>query len=95
MAKRAGLGLDIVIGRKKQLPEGAEAGDNLILMGDCLKGLSKKIGGDCLFVPGCPPVEAFPYWTIVDREEQPGMNATRERHEAEEKIFKEKLYGEG
>ena len=62
-------------------------------MGDCLKGLSKKIGGECLSVPGCPPVEAFPYWTIVDREEQPGSNATRERHEEEEKIFKEKLYG--
>ena len=86
-------GLNIVIGRKKQLPEGVQPGKNLILMGDCLKGLNKKIGGDCLSVPGCPPVEAFPYWTIVDREEQPGENATRERHEAEEKIFKEKLYG--
>ncbi len=62
-------------------------------MGDCLKGLRKKIEGDCLFVPGCPPVEAFPYWTIVDREEQPGENASRERHEVEEKLFKEKLYG--
>ena len=86
-------GLDIVIGRKKKLPEGVQPGKNLILMGDCLKGLKKKIDGDCLHVPGCPPVEAFPYWTIVDREEQPGENASRERHEAEEKIFKENLYG--
>ena len=86
-------GLDIVIGRKKKLPEGVQPGGELILMGDCLKGLKKKIDGDCLFVPGCPPVEAFPYWTIVDREGQPGENASRERHEAEEKIFKEKLCG--
>jgi uncharacterized protein (DUF362 family) len=86
-------GLNIIIGRKKQLPEGVQPGKDLILMGDCLKGLKKRIGGDCLSVPGCPPVEAFPYWTIVDREEQPGENASRERHEAEEKIFKEKLYG--
>ena len=86
-------GLDLVVGRKKKLPEGVRPGKDLILMGDCLKGLRKKIDGECLFVPGCPPVEAFPYWTIVDREEQPGENASRERHEEEEKIFKEKLYG--
>jgi uncharacterized protein (DUF362 family) len=86
-------GLNIIIGRKKKLPEGVQPGKDLILMGDCLKGLGKKIDGNCLSVPGCPPVEAFPYWTIVDREEQPGENASRERHEAEEKIFKEKLYG--
>ena len=30
---------------------------------------------------------------VVDREEQPGENATRERHEEEEKLFKERLYG--
>jgi hypothetical protein len=89
----ANKGLDIVIGRKKELPEGIHPGSNLILMGDCLKGLRKKIAGECLFVPGCPPVEAFPYWTIVDREEQPGEKASRERHEQEEKLFKKNLYG--
>jgi hypothetical protein len=85
-------GLHILVGRKKAIPEGLEDRDDLILMGDCIKGLRKKIdkaGGGYLFVPGCPPVEGFPYWTIVDREEQPSPGVladpgrARQRNEEE------------
>jgi uncharacterized protein (DUF362 family) len=85
-------GLNIMVGRKKVIPEGLEGERDLILMGDCIKGLRKKIdkaGGGYLFVPGCPPVEGFPYWTIVDREEQPSPKVledpgrARQRNEEE------------
>jgi uncharacterized protein (DUF362 family) len=85
-------GLNIMVGRKKVIPEGLEGRRDLILMGDCIKGLKKKIekaGGGYLFVPGCPPVEGFPYWTIVDREEQPSAEVladpgrARQRNEEE------------
>jgi uncharacterized protein (DUF362 family) len=85
-------GLNIMVGRKKVVPEGLEGERDLILMGDCIKGLRKKIekaGGGYLFVPGCPPVEGFPYWTIVDREEQPSPKVledpgrARQRNEEE------------
>jgi uncharacterized protein (DUF362 family) len=85
-------GLNIMVGRKKVIPEGLEGRRDVILMGDCIKGLKKKIekaGGGYLFVPGCPPVEGFPYWTIVDREEQPSAKVledpgrARQRNERE------------
>jgi hypothetical protein len=85
-------GLNILVGRKKKLPEELEGKGDLVLMGDCIKTLKKKIekvGGECLFIPGCPPVEGFPYWTIVDREEQPSPKVladpgkARERNEEE------------
>ena len=85
-------GLNIFLGRHKKLPEGILKEKDIILHGDCTLGLKKKIekaGGSCLHVPGCPPVEPFPYWTIVDREEQPTEKSTRERHNDEEIIFRE------
>jgi uncharacterized protein (DUF362 family) len=88
----ANKGFQIICGRKQKLPEELMRRDDLILMGDCIKGLKKKIekaGGSYLSIPGCPPVEAFPYWTIVDREEQPSQGllenpaSARERNEEE------------
>ena len=89
-------GTNIVIGRKKELPEGAQPGKNLILMGDCLRPLRKKIGGDCVFVAGCPPFESSAYRGMVDREDQiERAPDARERHSRESKIFMERLYGQG
>ncbi len=87
-------GLHIVLGRHKKIPEGVEFGKDLILQGDCTMALKKKIekaGGECLHVPGCPPVEPFPFWTIMDREEQPTERSSRERHVAEDEIFQKWL----
>jgi uncharacterized protein (DUF362 family) len=87
-------GLNILVGRKKVIPKGLEGERDMILMGDCIKGLRKKIdkaGGEYLYIPGCPPVEGFPYWTIVDREEQPSPQVledpgrARQRNEEEGK----------
>ncbi|MDY6796212.1 MAG: hypothetical protein SWK76_13195 [Actinomycetota bacterium] len=67
-------GAQIVIGGKKGIPEELEPGRNLILVGDCLKPLKKKIekaSGECVFAVGCPPLEPFPYWAIRDRVDQP------------------------
>jgi hypothetical protein len=96
----ANEGLQIICGRKKKLPEELLERDDLILMGDCIKGLKKKIekaGGSYLSIPGCPPVETFPYWTIVDREQQPGPGllenppSGRQRHEEESEKLEEWL----
>ena len=91
-------GIHIVLGRHNKIPEGIEFGKDLVLMGDCSLALKKKIeraGGTCLHVPGCPPGEPAPAWTIVDRK-QFGEGITdpgeiRERQVEEEKIFKEWL----
>jgi hypothetical protein len=67
-------GAQIVIGRKKGIPEGLKPGKDLILVGDCLKPLKKKIekaGGECVFAVGCPPLEILPYWALRDRVDQP------------------------
>jgi uncharacterized protein (DUF362 family) len=67
-------GAQIVIGRKKGIPEELKPGKDLILVGDCLKPLKKKIekaGGECIFAVGCPPLELLPYWALMDRVDQP------------------------
>ncbi len=54
----------------------------------------EKAGGTCLHIPGCPPGEPAPAWTIVDRKEfLEGMDPgdVRKRHVEEEKIFKKWL----
>jgi uncharacterized protein (DUF362 family) len=88
-------GIHIVLGRHRKIPEGIEFGKDLVLMGDCSLALKKKIekaGGMCLHVPGCPPGEPAPAWTIVDRKQfgegiaDPGE--VRKRQVEEEKIFK-------
>ena len=87
-------GSHIIIGRKKGLPEGIQPGKDVLLMGDCLKPLRKKIHGDCVFVAGCPPLESASYRGFVDREDQiERASDARERHTRESKIFMEKLYG--
>jgi len=90
-------GIHIVLGRHKKIPDGVEFGKDLILMGDCSLALKKKIekaGGTCLHVPGCPPGEPAPAWTIADRKqfgEDMDPGDVRSRHVEEEKIFKEWL----
>jgi len=67
-------GAQIVIGRKKGIPEGLKPGKDLILVGDCLRPLKKRIeeaGGECVFAVGCPPLEILPYWALRDRVDQP------------------------
>ena len=87
-------GLHIVLGRKPPIPERFESDDVCLLFGDCTGPFRKRIekaGGKCLQVSGCPPVEPFPYWTIMDREEQPTEKASRERHTEEDRVFKQWL----
>jgi uncharacterized protein (DUF362 family) len=89
-------GMHIVLGRHVRLPEGAEPGKDLLLMGDCSEALKKRIekaGGTCLHVGGCPPGEPLPGWMIVDRGD-PQFNDTadvRKRQVEEEKLFKDWL----
>lgn len=75
----------IVLGRKKQLPEGVDP-KSLILVGNCLKNHRKK----GIWVEGCPPGEPTPLWAIVDRREQAEIiEGARERMAAEEKLWRE------
>lgn len=87
-------GCHIFIGRKKSLPAGVEPGNDVILIGECLRPLRKKIGGKCAFVSGCPPLEPWPYRAIEEREDQlepkPGA---REKNDKETSLLLEKLYG--
>jgi len=92
-------GVNVLVGRKKALPEGLEPGRDLILVGDCLRPLKRKIenaGGECVFVTGCPPLEPLPYWAIRDRTDQPDpvaladekiREAARLEVEEENKVF--------
>jgi hypothetical protein len=67
-------GIDIIMGRMKEIPGGIAYGNDLILVGDCTQFLKKKIeaeGKTCLHVAGCPPGEPLPYWAIIDRKSQP------------------------
>lgn len=87
------IGSDIIIGRAKELPEGVQPGKNLVLMGDCLRPLRKKLGNNCVFIAGCPPVESGSYMGLVDREDQIERAANaRERHTRDSKLFMEKFY---
>jgi len=56
-------GISIVFGRKKSLPVGVKAGKNLILVGDCVK----KYRDQGIWIAGCPPIEPFPIYGILDR----------------------------
>jgi hypothetical protein len=93
-------GIDIVLGRMKDIPEGVKFGKNLILVGDCTKSLKKKIeseGKECLHVAGCPPGEPLPYWALIDREDQPSHKAlsnpekSRQRMEEETELLLKKI----
>lgn len=87
-------GLHYILGRHRQIPKGSLDGEMIILQGDCTKPLKEMIenaGGRCLHIPGCPPGEPFPAWTIVDREAHPCARASRERQVEEETHFKKWL----
>jgi uncharacterized protein (DUF362 family) len=86
-------GANIILGRKKSLPEGVQPGKDLILVGDCLRPLRKKIGKDCVFIAGCPPMESSAYRGFADHKDQIERAADqRERHNRESKTFMEKFY---
>jgi len=77
-------GIDIVVGPKKELPKGVRAGNNLILVGDCLKKYRKH--GH--WASGCPPLEPLPLWAITDREDQTELTVEgRKRLEEEGEVF--------
>lgn len=73
----------IVLGRKKELPEGVDP-RNLILCGTCLAKHRDK----GIWIKGCPPGEPAVVWAIVDRRDQidPPDNV-RERMAEEEKVW--------
>ncbi len=89
-------GLHIVLGRHRKIPEGTDFGNNLVLMGDCSVGVKKRIeqaGKTCLHVPGCPPGEPLPAWTIIDRGAPPAADiaGVRRRQVREDELFREWL----
>jgi hypothetical protein len=93
-------GTNIILGRMKDIPEGISFGNNLILVGDCTNFLKKKIeseGKQCIHVTGCPPGEPLPYWALIDRENQPSLEAlsnparSRQRMEDETERLLEKM----
>jgi len=75
--------ITILVGRKREIPKGVDP-KNLILFGDCLKK-HRKHG---IFIGGCPPLEPFPLWAILDRKDYkeivPGL---RERMAKETPFF--------
>jgi len=90
-------GIDIVLGRKRDILENIKYGKDLLLIGDCTKTLKKKIeaaGKTCVHVNGCPPGEPHPYWAITDRIDMPDQRTPEQiriRHEAENDILIERL----
>ncbi len=77
-------GITIVLGPKKELPKGVEKKD-LILVGSCLK----KYRDQGVFVGGCPPLEPFPLWAVVDRKDYTEIEQLdRERMAREDVIFR-------
>ena len=77
-------GIDIVVGRKEERPKGVKPGNNLILVGDCLK----KFRRQGHWSAGCPPAEPFPLWTITDRKDQTELTVEgRKRLEREGEVF--------
>ena len=86
-------GIHIVVGRKKELPQGAKPGRDLVLVGECTRALREKIGEDnCVFSSGCPPVYIAPSWVIMDRRTYDGMESmTPEGINPRERLRKEDL----
>ena len=62
-------GITIIAGAKKTLPEGIKPGKDVILVGDCVR----KYRDQGIFAGGCPPLEPFPLWAIIDREDHTEM----------------------
>ncbi len=57
-------GIHIVMGKTKQLPEGVDPED-IILVGDC----TKRFRGQGVTAGGCPPAEPFILFAILDRKD--------------------------
>ena len=77
-------GATIVLGRKKELPKGVDK-QNMILIGNCVK----KYRNQGVFVDGCPPLEPFPLWAVVDRKDYTEIEQLdRERMAREDMIFR-------
>ncbi len=80
-------GATIVLGRKKELPKGVDKRD-IILVGDCLK--TQRNQG--VFVGGCPPLEPFPLWAVVDRKSYTEIEQLdRERMAREDGAFRQHM----
>ncbi len=82
-------GIDIVLGRKKEIPEGVRFGKDLILVGDCTNFLKKKIkeaGKSCIHVGGCPPGEPLPYWGITDRVDFPNPDLVKDPKKVRQRL---------
>lgn len=81
-------GVTIIIGHKKELPQGVNPKD-LILVGNC----TKKFRDKGIFCGGCPPGECFPGWSIIDRkgitlaDDAGGSDAVRARMAKDKEIF--------
>jgi uncharacterized protein (DUF362 family) len=81
-------GISILIGPKKKLPEGVKPGKDLIIIGDCLR----KYRGQGPFASGCPSLEPFPLWAIIDRRDHTEMGPDfRDRMAADAKAFDDYL----
>ncbi|MFH1032410.1 MAG: DUF362 domain-containing protein [Chloroflexota bacterium] len=61
-------GITIIMGKDAKPPKGVKPRD-LIIMGDCVP---KQYRDQGIFVWGCPPLEMFPTWPIIDREVEKG-----------------------
>lgn len=77
-------GISVLLGRKKELSKEGKPGKNLVLVGDCLK----KYRGQGPFAGGCPPLEPFPLWAIIDRKDHTEIGPDfRDRMAKEAKQF--------
>jgi uncharacterized protein (DUF362 family) len=78
-------GISILVGRKKELPQGLKLGKDVILVGDCLK---RYRGQGSPFSGGCPPAEPFPLWVIIDRKDHTEIGEDfRDRMASDEKYW--------
>jgi hypothetical protein len=71
-------GISILVGPKKSLPKRAH--EEIILFGDCLK----KWKGQGIYIPGCPPRERDPSWSIINRSDAENLNAGARNKASEE-----------
>jgi len=75
-------GTTIVLGAKKELPEGLDP-HKTILCGNC----TKKFRDRGYWIEGCPPGEVQVAWTIIDRKNWEVPSNMRERMEEESEIW--------
>ncbi len=80
-------GVTVVLGRKKELPKGVDK-QNIILIGNCVK----KYRDRGVYVDGCPPLEPFPLWAVVDRKDYTDIEQLdRERMAREDIAFRKHM----